>query len=779
MMGTSTVRPLLAFLFVTAVIALFGWAWQSQLVAPQAPAATDFDTPRASALLREILAERVPHPVGSEANKIVRDRIMAALRDAGYEPKVQDAFACGQGRGRTSLRASCAKLQNIVAVLRGTGGGSAVLATAHYDSVPAGPGASDDMAGTVALIELARHMKGQPQPKNDVIFLITDAEEVGLIGAEAFAKQNPLYQNVHVIVNLEARGAAGPSTMFETGPGNYQLIRLFQSVVPRPVADSVAYEVYKLLPNDTDFSVYRRDELTGFNFAFTGAASRYHSPTDNPDLLDPMSLQHHGDHVFALVPALANADLDILKSGADASYFDVFGQTLIAWPSAWNFPAALLGLALVVALFYLHRSALTRHSSAWGVAMALAIPLTLFCIGWLLAYPLGVWPAAHPLDHANPLGGSLALGLGMIFAPMLLAWLCASPAEAFRANPCVIALFAWLSAALGAVAISRYLPGATHAFLVPVLVFGIAALIETFTRPGRTFFYAIAAGFVAAAFFWMSYFMALQVVFGFANAESRLAAMALLGLAALPLFYLAFRGMQAITAMGIAAASLAAATVYGAISAPYSPKHPRGTSIVYAQTPDGKAHWVLMGSGPLDPAYLTSHGFVPGDGGLGPTGLARGWTAQKALKPLDLPSPVWTETARRDEGETTIVSGTLRAARDGLFIAVLSPSDSGVYGVELNGAESVTRKPGEDRAMFIRVLGFREDAIPVEFRIQKGRAAHILIAEHSSLPGTSDAVALAAARGAATMPVHLGDASIVLTKIEFATQLAKLSDATP
>ena len=56
--------------------------------------------------------------------------------------------------------------------------------------------------------------------------------------------------------------------MFETGPGNARLMDLFAHAVARPSASSVSYEVYKLLPNDTDFSVYRKLGLSGFNFGF-------------------------------------------------------------------------------------------------------------------------------------------------------------------------------------------------------------------------------------------------------------------------------------------------------------------------------------------------------------------------------------------------------------------------------------------------------------------------------------------------------------------------------
>lgn len=770
-MGTSPFRPMAALAFAVSVVAVFAWAWQSQLVAPQAPAATAFDTPRATAMLKEMLKERVPHPVGSDANFIIRDRVLAEFRAAGYEPEIQPAFACRTGRGQTSINGLCAKLENVVAVLRGTGGGSAVLATAHYDSVPAGPGAGDDMAGTVALLQLARHMKSLPLPKNDVIFLISDAEEVGLLGAEAFAQQNPLYKTVHVVVNFEARGAAGPSTMFETGQGNYALMRLFQSVVPRPVADSVAYEIYKLLGNDTDFSVYRRDDLTGFNFAFTGAASRYHTPADNPDLLDPKSVQHHGDHAFALVPALANADLDALKAGTDASYFDVFGASLVAWPSAWNLPAAVFGVALIAVLIVLNRGAFNGISLAWAVAMSIAMPFALFGIGWAVAYPLGVWPGAHPLDHANPLGGNLALGFGMILAPMLVAWLAASPAEGFRADTRAVTLVNWLSAAFAAVAVSHYLPGATHAFLGPVLVFAVVALIESFLRPGKFVVLAIVAGFLTAAFFWMSYFVSLQVVFGFANSESRLAAMAIFGLSMLPLFYAAFHGARTWPAIGLAAAALTGATIYGALSAPYSPDNPRSTSIVYAQTPGGKAHWVLMTWGPFDPDYVKAHGFQAGDGGLGPA-LARGDTVQKATSSLNLAEPVWAETGRRDEGEATIVTGTVTAARDGLFLRIASPEGSGIFSISLNGKDVFAQNQGEGRAIVARVIGMRSTPVAVELRLQKGRASHFTIAEQSGFPDSDQARSLAQARGPLTLQSDHGDRAIVVTRIELVSQLA-------
>jgi hypothetical protein len=158
--------------------------------------------------------------------------------------------------------------------------------------------------------------------KPGVIVVITDGEETGLRGARAFAERHPLMRRVGVVVNLEARGASGPSMMFETGPGNARLMDLFARAVARPSASSVSYEVYKLLPNDTDFSVYRKLGLSGFNFGFTNSAALYHSTRDNLQYLDRRSLQHMGEHAFEVTGVLADADLATLTAQSDASFFD-------------------------------------------------------------------------------------------------------------------------------------------------------------------------------------------------------------------------------------------------------------------------------------------------------------------------------------------------------------------------------------------------------------------------------------------------------------------------
>ena len=100
-------------------------------------------------------------------------------------------------------------------------------------------------------------MLAGPPPTNDIVFLFTDAEEACLCGAEAFVSQDPLAADGGVALNFESRGTTGPAIMFETSPGNAAVVDVYGAAVPYPVATSFAVEVYRILPNDTDFSPFR------------------------------------------------------------------------------------------------------------------------------------------------------------------------------------------------------------------------------------------------------------------------------------------------------------------------------------------------------------------------------------------------------------------------------------------------------------------------------------------------------------------------------------------
>ncbi len=79
---------------------------------------------------------------------------------------------------------------------------------------------------------------------------------------------------------------------------------VFGRAAPHPVGTSFAVEVYRLLPNDTDFTaVPRADDFVGLNSAYIDGGAIYHTPLDTPASMDRGSLQQHGDNALGLARA--------------------------------------------------------------------------------------------------------------------------------------------------------------------------------------------------------------------------------------------------------------------------------------------------------------------------------------------------------------------------------------------------------------------------------------------------------------------------------------------
>jgi len=311
-------------------------------VGEQAPS-SDFSSARALNHLRAI--SRAPHPINSAEHAVVRDYIVTTLGQLGLNPEIQKTTDVNQAMGIGGA------LENIVCRLPGTGREKAVLFVSHYDSVFAGPGASDDGAAVAAFLEAARALKSLPPLKRDIIFLFTDGEEMGLLGARAFVSEHPWARDAAIVLNFEARGVGGPSIMFETSSGNGWLIKNFSQAVSHPVANSLSYEIYKRLPNNTDFTIFREAGYSGLNFAFIDGVAYYHTSQDSIENINPGSLQHHGDYVLELAKRFGNISSDDPKS-EDVIYFDVLGRFLVSYSQSLSILLLTsIGALLVFALW--------------------------------------------------------------------------------------------------------------------------------------------------------------------------------------------------------------------------------------------------------------------------------------------------------------------------------------------------------------------------------------------------------------------------------------------
>ena len=211
---------------LAVTLVLFGLVLGLALVryAPPAavPATADvvrFSAERARGIQGAVVGDGASRDVGSPANARARDVLFRELARYGWAVELQHATSC-------TRYGACAPVTNVVARLEGREpSASGVLLTAHHDSAPASPGASDDAVGAAAVVEAARALAAGPKLRRTVVVVLTDGEEAGLLGAAAFVRAHPLAREVHATVNVDARGSHGPSQMFETSAGNYELVR--------------------------------------------------------------------------------------------------------------------------------------------------------------------------------------------------------------------------------------------------------------------------------------------------------------------------------------------------------------------------------------------------------------------------------------------------------------------------------------------------------------------------------------------------------------------------
>lgn len=460
-------RPFVATLLLFA--ALFGVCFvryaPPSARGPETPP-HEFSAARAREVQRAIAGDGASRVVGSEANAKARAFLEAELARNGWKTELQSAMSC-------TRHGVCGRVTNIVATRAGRDpAATAVLLMAHYDSVACSPGATDDGFGTSAVVEAARALAIGPPLRRNVIVVLTDGEEAGLLGAEAFSQQHPLAKTVRGVVNVDSRGSGGPSAMFETSPGNGWIVGLLARHVDHPVTSSLFYEIYRRMPNDTDFTAVK-GQAHGMNFANIAHVERYHTPLDSFESADPRTLQHHGDQALAMVRALAEAgpELDSPRVLAnDAVWFDVLATFIVRWPTAASLGLALTALGLVLGW--------TIRMRAWQSGLrGLAASLSALVAALLGAVSLGGGLqslGALPVPWiAHPLPALISLHCTCILVGLATARLVAgkSSAQALWAGT-------WLTWGALGVAAAIVAPGASFLFVVPTLAAGLVAWLR-------------------------------------------------------------------------------------------------------------------------------------------------------------------------------------------------------------------------------------------------------------------------------------------------------------
>jgi hypothetical protein len=781
-------RHLFAALIVALVVLLTVVAvtpWDAPEPASEAAPAGEFSSARAMDVLRAIAAE--PRAIGSPQSAAVRDLIFERLHDLALTPHIQANEVVSDRNPRVA-----GLVHNVVGRLAGRDPSRAVLLVAHYDTVATAPGAADDGSGVAALLETARALRAGPPPANDIIFLFTDGEEIGLLGSQSFIEREPWAYAAGVVLNFDSAGSSSPALMYETSPQNGRLIGAYLAA-GRPYGSSLMYEVSRRQPVVSDFRPFVARGIPGMTFGMLDGPAYDHTAYDSLESFDDAGLQHTGETALALARGLGDADLWSLR-GPDVVYFDLTGSVAVSYPVSWVVPLMAGTLVLFVAVVALaaRRRLLTLRGIAWaalGTLVTLGASLLVVAAGWTMyrtAYEERVWTGTGVV-----ISDWYRLGLVLLAAAVVLG-IYAGLLRRLRAWDLAVVALAWWAA--GSVVVALAFPGASY-LLTWSLVGGSlglagAALVDrpasarpadvrpadapadprsSEVRPAdvRPAAALIAlAGAVPGIMLLSSAVYLLLMSAGLKQSVTVAAVWLLAGLLMLPLSTVlaAFRFWlpAALAVAGVVVLFAVGSTVA------FDSEHPKFTSVAYRQGPDGTTTWEsveraddytrgLLGeypSGQLVPEYYPR---------FGPQAISNAPAPAYGLR-----APAVTVVSDVTDGDRRSIVVRLRSRRDAAVLSLLVHTVVGslsasVDGMELAGRDTTLLDASNVRWSF-DFYAPPPEGVEVTLDFAAGPAVRLRAVDFTyGLP--AGAAGSYPARPAGMLPGRLGDGTLTETLV--------------
>lgn len=750
---------------LAALMVLLFLSWlglQPPAPGPAGVPANQFSGIRARVILQQLVGSGTPHPTGSTANDVMREHVMALLTQYGYAPEIHPGFSCDE-------YGSCAYVNNVLARINGREPDEAVLLSCHYDSVAAGPGATDDGVGVATVLEIARALKQQPQPLHSIILLVDDGEEAGLLGARVFTDQDAWEKDVRAGVNIDARGTSGVSWMYETGTANEWIVSLLARTVPRPSANSVTYTVYKQMPNDTDFTVFKTAGIQGANFANIAEVVHYHTPLDNFENSDPRTLEDDGVNALPLVLTLANGNLEPPKETEEV-YFDLFGRRVARWPARLAPLAAWITLILIglESAWLLHVKAMSPANLGWAL---LIWPLTVLTAGILgeiirdilrLSGPLPVLWVAYPLPAKiafGALGVAVAIIMGLAFSQ--------------RTAFCGVWAGIWIWWAVLGVLVASVSPGLSYVFSVPCGVAALTGIIHAWRHdePGWGASLAAIAPILSAALVGLPLVLVLYTALGTATLAGVAILVALIMTTVAPLLTAIEEsaGLLRLSLRGIPIAVMLLALLAAYVVPVFSAQAPERLNYKYWLDADsGKAEWIVEpDSGKLPDAIRLAANFQRKPRGVFPWSTAA--TYQTDAPKLDLAAPTFTILQSSVAGEQHYYTALLRSERGAPASSVLFPPAADINSVRMEGWPLETETPAVRRYFngwwFYDCVTMPAQGVEIAFRLPVGKPVEVWVTDRSyGLP--AEGAFLLKARPLAATPSDEGDLTVITRRVE-------------
>ncbi len=717
---------LVLFMVFISIRATFPPAIQKDLAVDSA-----FSVKRAAIHVDSISA--LPHSTGSARHEFVRNYIINACTQLGFKVELQSATSVRTRRNAVQA----ANIQNILAGKAGPRNGKTIVLMAHYDTEPNTGGAGDDGAGVAAMLETARALHHSSPLKNDLLLLFTDGEEVGLLGAKAFVESHPFLKDIAIVINFEGRGNAGPSNMFEVNPRNGWAVTGYATGAAYPFANSLGYEIYKNLPNATDYTLFKDAGITGLNNAFIDGFSNYHSMNDKPGNLDLRSLQHHGENMISLARHFGQLDITDTKA-PDRTYFNTLGYHFIHYPASWNIILVVLANLCFVGYILLgFRKRIFKVSSLAlsSFIFPLGLAIVYFFSSFLLKIIIKFYPLYKHFDENNSynshwyFGAMAALAVSVV---SMLYWLLSRKVQPATLYGSILFLLVILMNLMQyAVPSASYLLFIPLLFIIPVQCFFLVRKLRLSEQEFKWRLLNFAGVLPAICL------LSPIIYYGFIafalgeNLPFIAVGTALLAGMAMPIIFQTFNyklPLVPVFAFLCAIAALIAAHT----SAGYTQQHPLPSSLYYSMDADSlKASWRSDFS---STDQFTSRFF---QGKVDQRSGTR--TAVMVDAPLQtIPAPIASLTTDTIENELRKLSIHFDIGRPGVnLLGVEIANAAGANFVSING-KAVTPVTGTS-PKYLTFYAPGEKGFDAQFRLMQGEKLNLVITASSiGLPVTSD-----------------------------------------
>ncbi|MBQ3489745.1 MAG: M28 family peptidase [Clostridia bacterium] len=458
---------------------------------------TNFDRANIMAHI-EKLTENGPRSVTNpESNQAALDYMESVLKGYGLVNEDTDgkpAYLIQSYIAQDDKYQSFA-LKNIIVHIPAnaeTKSGDAIMFMGHTDSVPMGPGASDDGVACATMLEAIRYYLDRMEDgytlTNDLLFCFVNGEEYGLYGSTALKEEfkgfNDVLNRVKFLTNLESRGTSGTVIMFETAKNNYETIKLFSEVNQSIFTCSIATLVYDTMPNYTDFTTFK-EAYQGLNMANITGGENYHTQNDSFANTGKVYISQQAQIVDGLIEKLSNYELSRLYDAEESAiFFSFLNLTTVVYNQTTVIVLAVLCILLLLGNILLgvfrKQNHFPKTAKAFvGIVAALALSAGAAFICYYLFQWIAVLTGAidvHMIGTIQYSNTAIVIGIGILSLAMTLIAVHFSVKLLKIERRDLIRAFAYLHAVLG-IALSFALPPASYLFIFSGILFTVNELL--------------------------------------------------------------------------------------------------------------------------------------------------------------------------------------------------------------------------------------------------------------------------------------------------------------